>query len=102
VEATALAAYFAGREKPANALVLGFAAVRLEAARRGIEMDGYLGTPVDQADVERQWPQLKAQLLIDRGGIIRWANFECAKGMAELGKMPSDEEILAAARALRR
>jgi GntR family transcriptional regulator / MocR family aminotransferase len=37
VEATALAAYFAGREKPANALVLGFAAVRLEAARRGME-----------------------------------------------------------------
>jgi hypothetical protein len=46
-------------------------------------------------------PQLKAQFLIDRGGIVRWANFECAKGLAELGKMASDEEILAAVRTLR-
>jgi GntR family transcriptional regulator/MocR family aminotransferase len=37
VEATPLAAYCVGREKPANALVLGFAAVRPEAARRGME-----------------------------------------------------------------
>jgi GntR family transcriptional regulator/MocR family aminotransferase len=37
VEATPLAAYFAGRGKPPNALVLGFAAVRPEAARRGME-----------------------------------------------------------------
>ena len=73
-----------------------------EAAAKIAAMDGYVDNPVDRADVERQWPQLKAQFLIDRGGIIRWANFECAKGMAELGKMPSDEEILAAARALPR
>jgi GntR family transcriptional regulator/MocR family aminotransferase len=37
VEATPLSAYFAGRAKRANALVLGFAAVRPEAARRGME-----------------------------------------------------------------
>jgi GntR family transcriptional regulator / MocR family aminotransferase len=37
VEATPLAAYFTGRGRPANALVLGFAAVRPEAARRGME-----------------------------------------------------------------
>ncbi len=37
VEAAPLSAYVAGREKPANALVLGFAAVRPEAARRGME-----------------------------------------------------------------
>ncbi len=37
VEATPLSAYVTGREKPANALVLGFAAVRPEAARRGME-----------------------------------------------------------------
>jgi peroxiredoxin len=73
-----------------------------EAAAKIAAMDGYVENPVDKADVERQWPQLKAQFLIDRGGIIRWANFECAKGMAELGKIPSDEEILAAARALPR
>lgn len=37
VEATPLAAYCVAREKPANALMLGFAAVRPEVARRGME-----------------------------------------------------------------
>jgi GntR family transcriptional regulator/MocR family aminotransferase len=37
VEATPLSAYFARRGRPVNALVLGFAAVRPEAARRGME-----------------------------------------------------------------
>jgi GntR family transcriptional regulator/MocR family aminotransferase len=37
VEATPLSAYYAGRGRRANALVLGFAAVRPEAARRGME-----------------------------------------------------------------
>ncbi len=37
VEATPLSAYCVGQEKRANALVLGFAAVRPEAARRGME-----------------------------------------------------------------
>jgi GntR family transcriptional regulator/MocR family aminotransferase len=37
VEATPLAAYFARPGKPVDALVLGFAAVRPEAARRGME-----------------------------------------------------------------
>ena len=36
VEATPLSAYYAGRARRANALVLGFAAVRPEAARRGM------------------------------------------------------------------
>ena len=35
-------------------------------------------TETDQADMERQWPQLKGQFLIDRDGIVRWANIECA------------------------
>jgi GntR family transcriptional regulator/MocR family aminotransferase len=37
VEATPVSAYFAGREQAANGLVLGFGAVRPEAARRGVE-----------------------------------------------------------------
>ena len=53
--------------------------------------------------MERQWPQLKGQFLIDRDGIVRWANIECAtEGLAGIGKFPSDEEILTAARALPR
>lgn len=72
-----------------------------EAAAKLGALDGHVDNPVDQADMERQFPQLKAQFLIDRSGIVRWANFEGAKGMAELGKIPSDEEILAAVRTLR-
>jgi GntR family transcriptional regulator / MocR family aminotransferase len=37
VEATPLSAYFAGRERGANGLVLGFGAVRPDAAKRGME-----------------------------------------------------------------
>jgi len=71
------------------------AAMALEA------LDGYACTPTDQADVERQWPQLKALFMIDRDGIVRWADIECgAEGLAGIGKLPSEDEILGAARAL--
>jgi len=74
----------------------------LEAAAKLAELDGHVANPVDQADMERQFPQLKAQFLIDRDGIVRWANFEGAKGISEVGQIPSDEELLAAVRALPR
>lgn len=73
-----------------------------EAAMAVAKLDGYTNTEADQADLERQWPQLKAQFLIDRDSIVRWANIECADGVAGLGKFPSAEEILAAVRALPR
>jgi hypothetical protein len=37
VEAAPVSAYFAGKEPRINGLVLGFAAVRPDAARRGME-----------------------------------------------------------------
>ena len=75
----------------------------MEAAAALTKQDGYAGTEADKADVERQWPQLKGQFLIDREGIVRWANIECAgEGVAGVGKFLSDDEILAAARALPR
>jgi hypothetical protein len=74
----------------------------VKAAEAIAKADGYANTDTDQADMERQFPQLKGQFLIDRDGIVRWANIECAtEGLAGVGKFPSDEEILAAARALR-
>jgi peroxiredoxin len=73
-----------------------------EAAMALTKMDGYGNTETDQADLNRQWPQLKGQFLIDRDGIVRWANIECAEGLAGIGRIPSDEEILAAARTLPR
>jgi peroxiredoxin len=63
--------------------------------------DGFVRTEADNRDIERQWPQLKGQFLIDRDGIVRWANIECDKdGLAGIGKFPSDEALLAAARAV--
>jgi peroxiredoxin len=73
----------------------------LEAAAALAKLDGYRENDTDQADMERQWPQLKGQFLIDKDGIVRWANIECAKeGLAGVGKFPSNDEILTAARTL--
>jgi peroxiredoxin len=64
-------------------------------------LDGFTPTETDLEDKERQFPQLKGQFLVDREGIIRWLNIECAKeGLAGIGKFPTDEEILAAVRAV--
>jgi len=61
-------------------------------------LDGYERTATDLRDRERQFPQLEGQFLIDRGGIVRWVNVECAnEGISGLGKFPSLEELLAAA-----
>jgi peroxiredoxin len=70
-----------------------------QAAAAVARMDGYGGTPVDRSDMEKQWPQLKGQFLIDRDGIIRWSNIECAaEGLPGIGKFPSGTEILDAVR----
>jgi hypothetical protein len=75
----------------------------VEVAKALAQTDGYENTSADQADMERQWPQLKGQFLIDRDGIVRWANIECAtEGLAGIGKFPSEATILEAARALSR
>jgi peroxiredoxin len=71
----------------------------IEAATALTKLDGYADNETDQAEMERQWPQLKGQFLIDRDSIVRWVNIECAKdGFAGVGKFPSSGEILAAAR----
>ena len=75
----------------------------MEAAVTLGQQDGYTENDTDRAEMERQWPQLKGQFLIDRDGIVRWANVECgAEGVAGVGKFPTEEEILAAARELPR
>jgi len=72
-----------------------------QAAAAVAKLDGYEETETDRADMERQWPQLKGQFMIDRDGIVRWANIECADtGLAGVGKFPSGDEILAAARSV--
>jgi peroxiredoxin len=73
-----------------------------QAAEVVAKADGYTENDTDKADMERQWPQLKGQFLIDRDGIVRWAHIECAiEGPAGMGKLPSADQIIAAARTLR-
>lgn len=63
--------------------------------------DGFTRTDADLRDIDRQWPQLKGQFLIDRDGIVRWANVERPEDYpARVGAFPSDEELLAAAASL--
>jgi hypothetical protein len=81
----------------------GHPGVPLEEAydRVGKLIDGFQLTAEDQAQMVRNQAQLTGQFLIDREGIVRWTNIECARdGLAGLDRMPSEEELLAAARAL--
>jgi peroxiredoxin len=70
-------------------------AAAAELARR----DGYQRTATDEREAESNFTQMKGQFLIDRDGIVRWANIECGQeGLSGLGKFPTQEELLAAAR----
>ena len=61
--------------------------------------DGYAVTPADEADWTRHEGLLTGQFLVDRDGVVRWANLECAReGLEGLAKMPPEDEVLAAAR----
>jgi peroxiredoxin len=71
-----------------------------QAAAAMAKFDGYTMNETDVTDVARQWPQLKGQFLVDREGIVRWANIECAEGLAGIGKFPSIGEILSAVRTM--
>jgi peroxiredoxin len=75
-----------------------------EVAAALTKLDGYVDTDTDRAELARQWPQLKGQFLIDRDGVVRWVNIECGNddGAAGIGKFPSADEILTAARTMLR
>ncbi len=76
--------------------------VREGTARETIgRLDGFEPTESEQAEFQRHQIQFTGQFLVDRDGIVRWSNVEAAKeGLAGMDKFPSDEELLAAARAL--
>ena len=106
-------AYRVPKPEPTPELMQGMQTVRInptgelpeplpiaEAGKVLHQLDGYAFTPVDQADVDRQWPQLKGLFLIGRDGIVRWADIECStEGLAGIGKFPSEQVMLDAARA---
>ena len=64
-------------------------------------LDGFEVTESENAEFQRHQIQFTGQFLVDRDGIVRWSNIECAQeGPAGIDKFPTDEELLAAARAL--
>ena len=69
------------------------------------ERDGFEPVAAEQID-RRDWSdryggQLTGQVLVDRDGIVRWANIEGERdGLAGLERFPTDEEFLAVARRL--
>jgi peroxiredoxin len=69
------------------------------AAAELTRRDGYRLTATDERDGETKFTQMKGQFLIDRNGIVRWAFIECGQeGLSGLGKFPTHEELLTAAR----
>lgn len=58
--------------------------------------DGFHLTEVDEQVVAAHATQLVGHFLIDREGIIRWRHVEAEARVTDLGRMPSDKEILAA------
>ncbi len=58
--------------------------------------DGFQLTEVDEQIVTAHATQLVGHFLIDREGIIRWRHVEAEARATDLGRLPSDTEILAA------
>ena len=63
-------------------------------------MDGFELTEVDKQIFSAHGSQLVGHFLIDRQGIVRWVHVEAGASMADIGRFPSEDELLAAARAL--
>jgi peroxiredoxin len=73
----------------------------LEAGAALDRLQNFQASAADQSDYERQAGQLTGQFLLDRDGVVRWANVECAtEGMPGIGKFPTADVILAAARSV--
>ena len=66
------------------------------------QRDGFEPTEIDQQIAATHGTQLAGYFLIDREGIIHWAHIEAGERMTDLGKFPTEADILAAARALPR
>lgn len=66
-------------------------------------LDGFETTESENAEFQRHQVQFTGQFLVDRHGIVRWTNIECAHdGLPGIDKFPTDEELVEAARALPR
>ena len=66
------------------------------------QRDGFELTETDQQIAAAHSLLLAGHFLLDRGGIVRWQQIEGSERPEDLGRFPSDEEILRAAHALSR
>jgi len=66
------------------------------------KQDGFEMTEVDQQMFAAHGTQLNSQFLIDANGVIRWSFVEAQGGPDELCSMPGEDEMIAAAKAMRR
>jgi hypothetical protein len=73
-----------------------------EAAAELNRREGFQPTEVDGQIAAAHGGQLDGFFLLDREGIVRWAHIEAGERMTDMGKFPTEAEILAAARALAR
>jgi hypothetical protein len=65
------------------------------------QLDGFEVTETEAAEFQRHQVQFTGQFLVDRDGMVRWSNIECAQeGLAGIDMFPTDEELLAIARGL--
>ena len=64
------------------------------------KQDGFEANEVDQHILAAHATQLTGHFLIDRSGIVRWRHVEAMERVGDLGKHPSEQEIVAAARTL--
>ena len=70
----------------------------LEAAEALDRLNNFQPSASDTRDYGKQAGQMKGQFLIDRNGIVRWANIEAAEGLSGIGKFPTADELVEAAR----
>jgi peroxiredoxin len=63
--------------------------------------DGFELTSVDEKIFADHGTQLAGHVMIDRQGIVRWTHFEGLNGPDEIGRFPSPDDLLLAARELR-
>jgi len=64
-------------------------------------LDGFAPTSADTEEKQRHQVQFVGQFLVDPEGIVRWVNIEGSReDLAGIDTFPTDQELLAAARAL--
>ena len=69
--------------------------------REALEREDRIAPNEFASDMERHQAQLTGQFLIDRQGVIRWSNIETERdGVEGFGRVPSDDELLAAVKVL--